>query len=1042
MKHSGRPGGFGLRKLAGSASVLVLAATMVTAFEVTPALAAVEENPNQYVDPFIGTLESTTATVKPDSGNGFPGATAPFGRVQWSPDNTTSQGQSYNYNSNKITGFSITHISGAGCNIGKDVPVSATVGEGNTTNSISYSHTDEEAKPGYYKVRLANEVAVELTATERTGFGKFTFPSTQYANIIVDTSSSDSWKDRSITIDAANKKISGWVQNGNFCGPNSNRYKLYYSFVFDRPFTVTSNSAGKAVLTFDARTNQVVQAKVSNSLVSEANAAANIPAESSSWDFTTVRTATSTAWNNRLRSIQVSGGTADQKKIFYSSLYKSMLHPNVATDSNGQYRGFDGEVHTADGYTHYNNFSGWDVYRSQVQLLAMIAPTVASDWVSSLLADAAQCGGVLPKWSHYNTETNVMVGAPAIPTIASIAAFGATDFDTADALQKMLTASTTNDLTCQSQNMARNFGAYMTRGYQSSDDSSSWWDRKGQSAVTQEHAIADFALAQFAKDQRSDTNTYNTYLERSKNWRNVFDDASGYVQHRNGSGTYLTNTKENIAGMVEGSSAQYTWMVPHDMNNMIQAQGGSSNAVAKLDDLFSKLNTGFEEPYFNIGNEPSFTTPWAYLWAGAPWRTQDVVERIRSGSFTSGAGGDPGNLDLGATSAWYVLAALGIYPAIPGTDVLTMNGPMFPAATVALANNKTLNINAPDTSSTNRYVQSLTVNGTASNKAWTRFSTIKDGATLNFTMGSSRSTWASAAADAPPSFITTSSKPAGDLARGKTATANNTCATSEDAGKAVDGSATTKWCAPTTGRQAWLKLDLGQQQTIDRWVVNHAGSNAENVNWNTKDFRLQSATSTDGPWKDRDTVVGNTANKTDRRLTPTTARYWRILITDPTQISTDSAARVYAVNLYTSTGNIGDLAQGKSSAASASCTTSEDASRALDASATTKWCARLSNGEAWLRADLGRAMNVKRWVVRHAGYGGESTTWNTKDYVLQYATSANGPWTTLDTVTGNTADSTDRTTTATSAQHWRLKITAPTQTTDTAARIYALELYT
>ena len=1023
----------------GALGISLLLTALVTAVQAGPAAAA-DADLTQYVDPFIGTAPSnaTSPVAGGAGGNAFPGATAPFGRVQWSPDTTTASGQSYKYSSTTVDGFSLTHYSGAGCDNNKDVPISATVGSGETTTAITFSHADEQASPGYYGVTLANQVKVELTATERTGFGRFTFPATQYANVIVDGSSHAT--DRTVVVDAANQKISGSVTNGNFCS-GGGHYTMYFSIGYDRPFTVTSNADGKAVVTFDASTNRVVQAKVGTSLVSAANAAADVTAENPGWDFTAVRTATKAAWNTRLGSIKVSGGSTDQQKIFYTALYQSMLHPNVGTDTNGEYRGYDNAVHTATGYTQYVNFSGWDVYRSQVQLLAMIAPTVASDWARSLLANAAECGGALPKWSQYNVETNVMVGSPAIPAIASIAAFGATDFDKQVALQRMVLAATTADQKCQSRIVNRGVAAYGTRSYLSTDESGGWW-QGGQTSVTEEFASSDFALAQFAKDQLGDTTTYDTYLARSKNWRNVFDDYSGYVQPRKADGTFTASGNDTTAGMVEGNSAQYTWMVPHDMNNVVAALGGPAKAVQRLDSLFTKLNAGEKDPYFYIGNEPNFTTPWAYLWAGAPWRTQDVVERIRSESFTSAPGGDPGNLDLGATPSWYVFAALGMFPAVPGTDLLALSNPMFPSATVALPNSKTLTITASGVSSTNRYVQSLSVNGTASTKAWTRFSSIKDGATLAFTMGSTASSWGSAAADGPPLFIPTSTKPAGDLALNTTATASSTCASGQEAAKAVDGSATTDWCGTTTNRQAWLQLDLGQSRTIDRWVVDHAASNGESTDYNTKDFRLQSSTSSSGPWTDRDTVTGNTANRTDRRFTPVPARYWRILVTDPTQVTTDSSARIYGVKLYTSTSTIGDLAQGKTATASSTCnTTSETAAKALDASSTTKWCGFVSNGLAWLQVDLGRAVSVKRWVVRHAHYGGETASYNTKDFALEYATSNDGPWTQFDAVTGNTADSTDRTATATSARYWRLKVTAPTQTTNTAARIYALELY-
>ena len=1032
------------RRLARAVTACAFAATLATAVQAAPALAA-DEDLAQYVDPFIGTDDSNATSAPPGGkmGNAFPGATAPFGRVQWSPDNNELDGASYKYTSPEgvgpIDGFSVTHTSGAGCMSLRDLATYATVGAGQAASKLSFLHSDEVASPGYYKVKLSNQVVVELTATQRTGFGKFTFPSTQYANIVVDAKkrSSSRW----VSVDAANRKISGWVESGYFCG-RDHSYRLYFTVVYDRPFTVTSNDDGKVMLTFDARTNLVVQSKVGTSLVSEANAAANLTSENNGWDFSAVQAGTRAAWNARLNSVKISGASPDQREIFYTALYQSMLHPNVATDSNGQYRGLDGAVHTATGYTQYVNFSGWDVYRSQVQLLAIIAPTVASDWARSLLTHAAQCGGAMPKWTLYNSESSVMIGTPAIPAIASIAAFGANGFDTQEALDRMVYAADTANATCKKANVAEGLAGYLSRGYASTDDPIFNFGGNGSASYTQEYAIADFALAQFAKDQRGDTATYDKYLARSKNWRNVFDPASKFIQPRRSDGTFTSSS--NLTGMVEGNSAQYTWMVPHDINTVVDFIGGPATAVSRLDSLFTKLNSGTQEPYFYIGNEPSFTTPWAYLWAGAPWRTQDVVERIRSESFTSAPGGYPGNIDLGATSAWYVLAALGMYPAVPGTDLLTFNGPSFPSATVALANGKTLTINAPGASSTNRYVQGLQVNGSASTKAWTRFSALKDGATLTFTMGGSPSTWGSAAADGPPLFVPTPPKAADDLARNVPVTsASQTCAAGEEPAKAVDGSATTKWCAFTTGRQGWLMLDLGQARTVARWVVAHAGAGGESSSFNTRDFRLQSATTPDGPWVDSDTVAGNTASTTDRTIVPVTARWWRVLITDPTQVSTNSAIRVYGVNLYAGTGTptSGDLAQGKPAASNNSCAANEDAAKAVDGSATTKWCGFVSNGEAWLRVDLGAATSVRRWVVRHAQSGGEQAGYNTRDFALEYSSSASGPWTRFDGVTGNTASSTDRTASAVSARYWRLRITSPTQTTDGAARIYALELY-
>jgi predicted alpha-1,2-mannosidase len=590
---------------------------MATAVQAAPALAA-DEDLAQYVDPFIGTDESnaTSAPSGGKMGNAFPGATAPFGRVQWSPDNNELDGASYKYTSpvgvGPIDGFSVTHTSGAGCMSLRDLATYATVGAGQAASKLSFLHSDEAASPGYYKVKLSNQVVVELTATQRTGFGKFTFPSTQYANIVVDAKkrSSSRW----VSVDAANRKISGWVESGYFCG-RDHSYRLYFTIVYDRPFTVTSNDDGKVMITFDARTNLVVQSKVGTSLVSEANAAANLTSENNGWDFSAVQAGTRAAWNARLNSVKISGASPDQREIFYTALYQSMLHPNVATDSNGQYRGLDGAVHTATGYTQYVNFSGWDVYRSQVQLLAMIAPTVASDWARSLLSHAAQCGGAMPKWTLYNSESSVMIGTPAIPAIASIAAFGANGFDTQEALDRMVYAADTANATCKKANVAEGLAGYCRGATRRPTTPSSTSAATGRRPTRRSTPSPTSPWPSFAKDQRGDTATYDKYLARSKNWRNVFDPASKFIQPRRSDGTFTSSS--NLTGMVEGNSAQYTWMVPHDINTVVDFIGGPATAVSRLDSLFTKLNSGTQEPYFYIGNEPSFTTPWAYLWAGA-----------------------------------------------------------------------------------------------------------------------------------------------------------------------------------------------------------------------------------------------------------------------------------------------------------------------------------------------------------------------------------------------------------------------------------------
>ncbi|MBA3823642.1 MAG: glycoside hydrolase family 92 protein [Ktedonobacterales bacterium] len=708
-----------------------------------------------FINPFIGTADSNVANPVPGgaSGGTFPGASAPFGRVEWSPDTTNHNPNGYRHEDSTITDFSLTHLDGAGCTSYQDFPWLPTVGTGSaSTGAVSFQHANESASAGYYSVTLDNGVHTELTATQRTGMGRFTFPASTAANLYLNANNSgNGGSNVALTVDAASRTIRAQVHSSAICG--SSQYTVYMFAQVDRDFSVATPGANQAVLTFNTTSNPVVQLKAAVSFVSVANAQADLSAENAGFDFNAIHTATQSTWNDYLNKIQVSGGSDDQKTVFYTALYHSLLHPNVFTDTNGQYMGADGVVHTANGYTQYANFSGWDVYRSQVQLLAILAPNVASDFAQSLVVDGQQCGA-LPLWFQANAETGVMVGWPAINSISDIAAFGATNFDKQTALNEMVHEATTVNARCNNYNITPGLGNYISKGYVTTGDGTTWnINGNGSASITQEWSIADFALSQFAKNQVNDATTAAQFLARSKNWRNVFQDATGHVQPRNGDGSFggdASVTSQN--GFVEGNAAQYTFMVPHDNYTLVQKLGGPSATVSRLDDLFTQLNAGLDQPHFYIGNEPQFNEPWVYDWAQHPAGAQSVVNRVRNEVFNSSPGGLPGNDDLGATSSWYVFAALGMYPEVFGTDVLAFNSPQFPSTVINLPNGHTVTINANGVSTSAPYIQNLQVNGQASNHPWVRFSDISNGATLNFTMGTNASSWGTGAADGPPDF--------------------------------------------------------------------------------------------------------------------------------------------------------------------------------------------------------------------------------------------------------------------------------------------------
>jgi len=381
-----------------SVAAIVSAPSLFGRDSTTPAGDFVAD-PAATVNPLIGTTHN---------GNTFPGADAPFGMLQWSPDTATSpRGGGYSYDDTSITGFSLTHVSGPGCNAAGDIPVMPSTGAVIGTTASNFSHSNESAAAGSYAVRLNNGVRTELTATTRSGMARFTFPPTTQANLLFKlTGGQTTVLDPTFTV-VSSSQVRGSVTSGRFCGRPGN-YTTYFDMVFDRPFTSNGTFDGGNSVTFDTTGNTVVQAKVGLSYVSAAGATANREAENPGWDFAAVQQDAHNAWNAVLGKVRIAGGTAAQQTIFYTALYHSLLHPNVVSDTDGRYRGTDHQIHTvATGQSaQYGTFSGWDIYRSQAQLEALVAPQQASDTAQSMVNDYAQ-GGVLPKWALNDAETFV-----------------------------------------------------------------------------------------------------------------------------------------------------------------------------------------------------------------------------------------------------------------------------------------------------------------------------------------------------------------------------------------------------------------------------------------------------------------------------------------------------------------------------------------------------------------------------------------------------------------------------------------------------------
>jgi predicted alpha-1,2-mannosidase len=716
--------------------------SVILLLAVAPALA--QNDPVSQVDPFIGT--QTSALL--DNGNTVPGATRPFGMLYWSPD--PADGGIYRYETPTTRGFSPMHLSGPGCGVFGDIPIFPMLGLPAQPPPVlplsyqaSFRHSDEVAQPGFYSVKLDSGIEVSIAAAVHSGIAKFEYPAEGNPHTLLLDLSRSLNQNFGAHIKIAGSQLTGSVTGGSFCG-FKNRYTVYFSLRTDQApqaagtfdevhmHPASEEASGPRVggyLQF-APSTRTVSVKIGLSFVSAANAEQNLAAEIPGWDIDRVKQDARQSWSDVLAHADVSGGTASQRKVFYTAMYHAMLHPTVFSDMNGEYLGFDEEVHKATQRVQYANYSGWDIYRSQVQLITMFFPKIGSDIAQSLVADAEQGG--LPIWPVANDESSCMVGDPSDLIIASIYAFGGREFDTRAALSAMLRGADDPSTHIRLYPERPGLAEFLNKGYISESPT-----MRGSASVTLEDENADYAIATFAK-ALGDPATFTRFLDRSSQWRKLFDPEMHYIRPRDSNGKFLANFKpENYEGFVEGNSAQYTWMIPYDLPALINAIGGNKVVNDRLDDYFSQygsyqLNHG---PYFYIANEPSFGNPWIYNWSGKPWRTQEVVRKTLNDLFSAAPGGLPGNDDLGATSSWIVFAQLGMYPEIPAVAGFTTNSPTFPEVHLTLGDNHRVQILAPG-SSENLYIDSLSIDGRPVKDSWIDWSTMEHATKIEYQLTS------------------------------------------------------------------------------------------------------------------------------------------------------------------------------------------------------------------------------------------------------------------------------------------------------------------
>ncbi len=733
--------------------------------------------PASYVNPMIGTNEM---------GHTYPGATVPFGMVQLSPETDTIQysvGQGYikevyrycagyQYADKTIVGFSHTHFSGTGHSDLGDFLLMPTTGtvqlnpgtadHPETGYRSRFSHFTEKATAGYYSVLLADyQIMAEMTATARVGFHRYTFPESRQSNIILDMVSGiynydgkvvwSSIRVENDTLVTGYRQTRGWARERtmyfamviskpirNYGCRNDEKVvynDFYRKFNTRENFPEMSGRKLQAYFSFDTKTGEQILVKFALSPVSTEGAIKNLKAEIPSWDFDLVHGQAVDLWNKELGRIAVEA-PEEKKIIFYTALYHSFLSPTLFMDVDGNYRGLDHNNHHADGFTNYTTFSLWDTYRALHPLFTLIQQQRASDMMNSMLAHQQQSvHHILPVWSHYACENWCMIGYHAVSVIADAYMKGITGFDPQKALEACIASSTyaPND----------GIGDYMKYGYVPADKSSN------SASKTLEYAYDDYCISRMA-GKMGKVNIASQYAIRAKACEQVFDPGTGFMRAKLSNGTFqspfdpLSTEKQ---GFIEGNAWNYSYYIPQDPMKLVALGGGNKKFISHLDSLF---NIPLDEKHFAEseditaaglignyvhGNEPSHHVPYLYVFAGAPWKTQQRISQIVSTMYHNTTDGLCGNDDCGQMSAWYIFSSLGFYPVCPGSNEYVIGAPSVDKATLNFENGRQFTITAYNLSEKNIYIQQIRLNGQPYNQFILSHEDIMQGGTLEFVMG-------------------------------------------------------------------------------------------------------------------------------------------------------------------------------------------------------------------------------------------------------------------------------------------------------------------
>ena len=685
----------------------------------------------------VNTLIGTKGTGL-TSGYLYPGATYPYGMVQFTPSYFS-----------KRSGFVINQLSGGGCEHMGNFPTFPVKGKLKMSpdNILNYriNISEEKGHAGYYEAMVQEDIKAKLTVTERTGMASYEYPADQqYVTIIIGGGISASPIEQAAIVITAPNKCEGYAEGGNFCGLRT-PYKVYFVAEFDTdaletgtwkreelmPNTTFAEGEYSGVyFTFDVNKKKNIQYKIGVSYVSVENARENLKAENTEWDFQKIQNQAEAKWNHYLGMIEVEGTNPDRTTQFYTHLYRSFIHPNVCSDVNGEYMGADFRVHKSRS-KHYTSFSNWDTYRTQIQLLSMLDPEVASDIVISHQLFAEQSGGSFPRWVMANIETGVMQGDPTPILIANAYAFGARNYDPKPIFKIMRKGAEEPGSKSQDVETRPGLKQYLDKGY--------------YNASTQlEYTSADFAIGQFALHAVGDEFASWRYFHFARSWKNLYNPDTGWLQSRNPDGSWKSLGED----FRESTYKNYFWMVPYDIVGLVEIIGGKEKAEKRLDEFFTRLDAGYNDAWFASGNEPSFHIPWIYNWIGRPYKTQEIINRVLNEQYSSKIDGLPGNDDLGTMGAWYVFACIGLYPEIPGVGGFTINTPIFSSVKVHL---KKGDIVIKGGSEKDIYIKSMKLNGKSHESTWIDWDQLNSGATIEYsTSGKPDMKWG--AKVVPPSF--------------------------------------------------------------------------------------------------------------------------------------------------------------------------------------------------------------------------------------------------------------------------------------------------